>query len=355
MSIPTETKAWVLQKEAVTEVDFSDSPNSTFTLKTLPIPSSIQDDSVLLKTIYLSNDPAQRGWIQENQEPQRLYLPPVKIGEVMRSAGVAKVIKVGGTSDDSDLKEGDLVRTLPGWAEYSVMQKSMCQRIDPLPGTSPSLYVGMFGTPGLTAYWGLTEVLRLQPGESIVVSGAAGAIGNVVVQLAKNVFAAKKVIAIVGSDEKAKYIKSVGADIAVNYKNPNFKQELIEATKGSVDTFYDNVGGEILDFMLTRMRRYGRVAACGAISTYNNPTCTKLENYLDVLCSRLQIQGFIVLDYFNRSQEGIKELQRAYEDKKLVAEGGETVIKASSIEDVPRIWHGLFEGKNQGKLVTEMP
>ncbi|KIJ49098.1 hypothetical protein M422DRAFT_28102 [Sphaerobolus stellatus SS14] len=352
MSIPTEVKAWVLQNKPVNDIDFSDSPSSTFALKTLQIPSPIPEDSVLVKPIYLSNDPAQRGWIQKDQLAERLYVPPVNEGEVMRAGGVSRVIKVGGTSDI--LKEGDLVMTYPGWAEYAVVKKSMCQPIKLIAGVSPSVYVGMFGNPGLTAYWGLREVLKFQPGESIVVSGAAGAVGNVVVQLSKNVFGAKKVIAIVGTEEKAQYIKSLGADVAINYKSPNFKQELIDATDGFVETYFDNVGGEILDLMLTRMKRFGRIAACGAISTYNNPKSTKLENYFEIITNRLQILGFIVLDYLKRAPEAIAELQKAYQENKLVEAGRETVVKASSIEDLPKIWYRLFEGKNQGKLVTEM-
>ncbi|KAF8532417.1 hypothetical protein JB92DRAFT_2842640 [Gautieria morchelliformis] len=323
MAIPTHTKAWILQNKPETAVNFSSTGDATFALKTLEIPPLVPEDSLLVKIIWISNDPAQRGWIQKGMDPKRSYSRPVEEGEIMPSRALAQVIVVGGLSDTH--KEADIVLTSTGWAEYSVVKKAASQVINPIPGVPLSAFLGPLGHPGLTAYWGLVDVLKIQAGETIIVSGAAGAVGNVVVQLAKNVFGAKKVVAIVGSNDKAEYVRSLGADVALNYKSPQFEKELTEATPGYSEIFFDNVGGHILHLVLTRLKRHGRIAACGAISNYKH------------------------------RPEGLQALISALEENKLMVKGGETVVEVSGLEDIPKVWHRLFEGKNQGKLLTKLP
>ncbi|KAF8584641.1 NAD(P)-binding protein [Ramaria rubella] len=357
MAVHTQTKAWILQNKPAAAVNFSSSADAMFALirktgkLTLDIPSPIPEDSLLLKPIWISNDPAQRGWIQKGIDPKRLYVPPVEVGEVMHARAVAKVIKVGGSVDMH--KEGDLVLAATGWTEYAVLKKSDCRIFDSLPGYPPSIFLGVLGISGLTAYWGLREILKLQAGETIVISGAAGAVGNVAIQLAKHIFGAKKVIAIVGSEEKAQYVKSLGANVALNYKNPHFEKELIEATQDYAETYFDNVGGEILDLMFTRLKRHGRIAACGAISTYNDLTNLKLQHYFELITNRLELKGFVVTDYLTRP-EGSQALISALKEGKLVI-GGETIVEVSGIEEIPKVWYRLFEGRNQGKLLTKLP
>ncbi|KAF8590783.1 NAD(P)-binding protein [Ramaria rubella] len=352
MVIPTQTKAWILQNKPTAAVNFSSSADTTFALKTLDIPSPIPEDSLLLKPIWISNDPGVRVWIHKGIDPQQFYVPPVEVGDVMHALAVAEVIKVGSSVDTH--KEGDLVLGATGWTEYAVLKKSDCQILDPLPGYPPSIFLGVLGLSGLTAYWGLCEVLKLQAGETIIISGAAGAIGNVTVQLAKNIFGAKKIIAIVGSEEKAQYVKSLGADVALNYKSSRFKQELIEATPDFAEAYFDTVGGEILDLMFTRLKRNGRIAACGATSTYNDLDNFKLKNYFLLITNRLELKGFIVLDYLARP-EGIQALISALKEGKLIITGGETVVEVSGIEELPKVWYQLFEGQTQGKLLTKLP
>jgi len=233
-------------------------------------------------------------------------------------------------------------------------KKTASKVISPLPGLSPSVFLGALGGSGLTAYWGIIDVLKLRAGETLIVSGAAGAVGNVVIQLAKNVIGASRVIAIVGSKEKADYVRGLGADVALDYKSPHFEQELIEATPDYADAFFDNVGGEILDLVLTRLKRHGRIAACGAISTYNDRSKGSLKNYGEIVSNRLKLTGFIILDYLNRP-EGIQALISAFKEKKLLVTGGETIVEVSGLEEIPEVWHRLFEGRNQGKLVTKLP
>ena len=349
-SIPKTTKALILQNPPTDEPEYSlGKSNSTFALKELDLPE-LSEGQLLIRTIYLSNDPAQRGWIQKDADPERLYVPPVKAGDVMRSSLVGTVVH----SKSSSIPEGSLVSTVGGWREYLVTDDKTARKVDPVPGIPNTVYVGIFGGPGLTAYFGMLSVLELKKGQSIVVSGAAGAVGNVVVQYAKHVIGASKVIGIVGSNDKAEWIKSLGADAAVNYKDADFKQQLIAATEGYVDAYFDNVGGEILDLMLARIKRHGRIAVCGAISSYNGAP-TQLNNWFEVISNRINIQGFLVPDYLSRAPEAIAALRKALEEGKLKHDPkGETLVRVGSIEEVPQVWSKLFSGGNIGKLVTQV-
>jgi NADPH-dependent curcumin reductase CurA len=213
---------------------------------------------------------------------------------------------------------------------------------------------------GLTAYYGIKEVGETKAGDVVVVSGAAGATGSMAVQIAKKLVGAKRVVGIAGSDEKCRWVESLGADKCVNYKKDDFKEALIEAAKvegqgkGYVDVFFDNVGGEILDFMLTRMALHGRVVACGAISEYNSRKGTMLKNYFEIISMRIQIRGMIVMDHLGKAQEVMGIFNRAIQEGKLkVSEENEHVVEAS-FEEVPQVWMKLFEGANTGKLVTKL-
>ncbi|KIK68569.1 hypothetical protein GYMLUDRAFT_36029 [Collybiopsis luxurians FD-317 M1] len=326
-----------------------DKPDSTFALKEVDLPN-LKEDQLLLQTIFLSNDPAQRGWIQKDQNAERGYAPPVLPGDRMRAIGIAKVVK----STSSSLKEDTLVQCYPGWIEQQVTDAKNVTPLPDLPGFSPTLFLGALGGTGMTAYFGLKDVCELKEGQSIIVSGAAGATGSAVVQLAKYIFKAGKIIAIAGSDEKCEWVKKIGADVALNYKSPYFRDDLLAAAKPSyIDCYFDNVGGSVLNTCLPAIKKHGRVAACGAISAYNDRSQTTLDNWLEVITNRITIQGFIILDYFHRRDEAIQVLSTAVKEGKFTVSEGETLVRCS-FEKVPEVWMKLFTGENTGKLITQI-
>jgi hypothetical protein len=213
------------------------------------------------------------------------------------------------------------------------------------------------GLPGLTAYYGLKTIVKAGPADTLVVSGAAGATGSMVVQIAKKLLGCKKVIGIAGTDEKCQWVKSLGADICLNYKGPDFKESLITATEGFVEVYFDNVGGEILDMMLTRVARHGRIAACGAISAYNDSRSVGLRNYAQVITMRLEIKGFIVLDFMKeRDQAGaaVQELIQAMKEERIILGKENEMVISPGFEGIPETWMKLFEGGNKGKLITKL-
>lgn len=313
----------------------------------------MKDDHILVKTLYLSNDPAQRGWLSKMEDPSRLYVPPVQEGEVMRARGLAEVLE----SSSSKFSKGDIVIATTGWAEKIVVPASAVQPAPQLPnGLSPTHYLGALGLTGLTAYCGLTQVARTAAEDVVVISGAAGATGSMAVQIAKKLLGCKRVIGIAGTDAKCKWVQSLGADECLNYKSSTFAADLKKATPDFANVYFDNVGGEILDLMLTRMARNGRVAACGAISNYNSSgdAITGLKNWFEVVSMRIEIKGFIVMDFADKWAEGIELFKKAVSEGKLtVGDEGEHIVEAS-FDEIPKTWMGLFEGANQGKLLTKI-
>jgi NADPH-dependent curcumin reductase CurA len=275
-------------------------------------------------------------------------------GDIMRAFGIAEVV----TSNSDSLKPGQLVSTITNWAEYVVLDASACRPIQPdeKMGLRATHFVGALGGPGLTAYYGLVEVAGAKAGDTVVVSGAAGATGNMVVQIAKHIVGAKRVIGIAGGDKKCRWVESLGADVCVDYKSPSFKEDLIKATDGFAEVYFDNVGGEILDLMLTRMKRYGRIAACGSIATYNDPGSQGIKNWFEIITNRIEIKGFIVTDAVEAGKAPaiVKAIvDKVKEGKIKIGEDSETVVP-TKFEDVPKTWLMLFKGGNQGKLVTEI-
>jgi len=269
----------------------------------------------------------------------------------MRATIVGRVLK----STSASIKEGTLVQSYSGWAEQHVVDTKDVFPLPDLPGLSPSVFLGSVGMTGMTAYFGLKDVCKLEEGQSIIVSGAAGATGNVVVQLAKHVYKASKVIAIAGSDEKCEWLKKIGADVALNYKSPSFFTALSDAAKPSyVDCYFDNVGGSILNACLPLIKRRGRVAACGGISAYNDKSQMLIDNWMEIVMNRLTVQGFVILDYYHRQAEAIDVLSTAIKEGKLSVSEGETIVRCTEFEKVPDIWMRLFNGENTGKLITQI-
>ncbi|KAJ4298303.1 quinone oxidoreductase [Kalmusia sp. IMI 367209] len=350
--LPKQTRQWVLSNPPTTKPELS-GDGATFKLQTTDIPS-IKDGQVLVKTTYLSNDPAQRGWIQAGVDAERLYVPPVLQGDVMRSIGIGEVVQ----SKAENLQEGQLVSCMPGWSEYAVLEAKDCTPVqaDEKTGIKVTHFIGALGGPGITAYYGLLDIAGAKAEDAVVVSGAAGATGSMVVQIAKHVLGCKKVIGIAGGEKKCRWVESLGADVCVDYKSSDFEERLWKATEGLVEVYFDNVGGHILDLMLKRVKRYGRVAVCGSVATYNDPESTRLKNWFEVIANRIEIKGFIVYDAFykGKGQEIKDAIQNAVKEGKIQIERQSETMVPSSFEAIPKTWMMLFEGGNQGKLVTDL-
>ena len=276
--MPQQTLQWILSNHPKGETTTT-GPNPTFTLTSTTLPTP-QKDQVLLKVLYLSNDPAQRGWISADIDPARLYAPPVKKGDVMRAYGICEVV----SSQSDTLKPGQLVFGTTGWTQYAVLDAKDLRpiQVDEKAGIRATHFIGALGGPGLTAWYGLFDIARATKEDAIVVSGAAGAVGNLVVQIAKHVLGAKRVIGIAGGEKKCRWVESLGADVCVDYKAGDFKEKLWKATEGFVEVYFDNVGGEVLELMLSRMKKNGRIAACGAVATYNDMASAGVKNWFEV-------------------------------------------------------------------------
>ena len=345
------TKQWLLANKPLGEPILS-GPDATFKLATVELPA-LKPDQLLAKVRYFSNDTGLRNFIQSTVAPERLYVPAVPVGSPMRSGIIAEVVE----STSPLYKAGDLVMDfhLGTWSELVVLNAATSQPMPPLPnGLSATHYLGAFGASGLAAYTGLYYAGQAKPEHTIVVSAAAGATGNMAVQIAVQLLGAKRVIGIAGSDEKCAWVKEeLGAHECINYKSPTFAQDLKAATPDEVDVYFDNVGGFVLDEMLTRMKRNGTVAVCGAVSGYNNDEPLALKNWFEVISARINIRGFIMLDYMDKVPAILGELIGAVADGRIKLGNAETVVEAK-IEDQPSIWMRLFSGGNQGKLLTKL-
>jgi len=350
MSLPTKSHVFIVNKRPKDQPILS-GPDATFKQESRDLPS-VSDGQVLIQTLYLSNDPAQRGWLDKYESDDRLYVPPVKEGEVMRAGGIYKVL----SSKNKDFPEGAILQGFGGWADYQVVkpENAGLRVVQEIPGVSVTHYLGALGLTGLTAYFGLINVGEAKKGDVVIVSGAAGATGSMVVQIAKHIVGAKKIIGLAGTDEKCRWVESLGADVCINYKK-DWQSELIKHTDGYADVYFDNVGGEQLNFALKRLGKHGRVVACGAIADYNaGDKKSGLTNWFEVIAMRLKLQGFIVLDFASDFERAIGELVQSVKAGKIqVGDANETVIE-SSFEEIPQTWMKLFSGGNQGKLVTKL-
>jgi len=277
-------------------------------------------------------------------EDRKSYLPPVQIGEVMRSGGVGEVV----ASKYEEFKVGDKVRGNFGWQEYALVNgKELTHAI---PKVSLATNLGVLGLTGLTAYFGLFDVGALKSGETVLVSGAAGATGSVVVQLAK--LSGANVVAVAGSEEKCHWLKSeLGADHVINYKkSSNLHQDVLDATPKGVDIFFDNVGGDILDIALARLNLRARIVVCGGISQYNETQRRGPSNYLNLIATRSKMEGFLVFDYASKFPEATQKLAQWVLEGKL--KGKEDIV--DGIENAPSAFLRLFDGSNQGKLLIRV-
>lgn len=285
--------------------------------------------------------------------PERFYVPTIPVGSPMRSGIIAEVIE----SASAAYRPGSLVMDfhLGTWSELVILDATTCRPLAPLPNGLPvTHHLGAFGASGLAAYAGLYYAGEAKPGHTIVISAAAGATGSMAVQIAAKLLRAKKVIGIAGSDAKCAWVKQLGASECINYKSPTFLQDLKAATPDEVDVYFDNVGGPVLDAVVTRMRKFGTIAVCGAVASYNaQETPMQLRNWFELVSMRLTIRGFIMLDYLDKAPGILQELIAAAADGRIELDEGQTVVEAR-IEEQPEIWMRLFSGQNQGKLLTKL-
>ena len=304
------------------------------------------EGGVLVKTLALSLDPAMRGWMNEGKS----YIPPVGIGEVMRAGGIGEVI----ASKNAAFAVGDIVSCTLGTQEYCLVpgteiKRSGVFKIDLRLG-SQTQWLNVLGMPGMTGYFGLMDVGQPQPGETVVVSGAAGAVGQTVGQLAK--IKGCRVVGIAGGPQKCAWVvKELGFDACIDYKTGDVKAGLKEHCPKGVDIYFDNVGGDILDAVLTRINRKARIIICGAISQYNNTTPVKgPANYLSLLVNRARMEGIVVFDYADRYHLAVAELAGYLKDGRMKSR--EDVVVG--LDTFPETLLKLFNGENFGKLVLQV-
>ena len=303
-------------------------------------------DGVLVQTLSLSLDPAMRGWMNEGKS----YIAPVAIGEVMRAGGIGRVI----ASKNPAFAVGDTVSCTPGVQEYCLIagaqvRRSGLARIDLSLG-SATQWLNVLGMPGMTGYFGLTDVGQPQSGETLVVSGAAGAVGQTVGQLAK--IRGCRVVGIAGGPAKCEWVvNELGFDACIDYKAGAVKDGLRQHCPSGVDIYFDNVGGEILDTVLTRINRKARIIICGAISQYNNTTPVQgPKNYLSLLVNRARMEGIVVFDYTERFPVAVAELALYLKDGRMKSR--EDVV--TGLQSFPETLLKLFNGENFGKLVLQV-
>ncbi|GGS29856.1 NADP-dependent oxidoreductase [Actinokineospora fastidiosa] len=291
------------------------------------------------RTLLISLDPAMRGWLDDRPS----YLPPVGIDEVMRAGTLVEVTE----SKHPDYAVGDFVVGTFGVQEHVVSDGRGALKVDkPLP-----TYLGALGMPGMTAYFGLLEVGALKEGETVVVSGAAGAVGSVVGQIAK--VKGCRVIGIAGGPEKTALLTDeLGFDVGIDYRADDVRKAIRAAAPDGVDVYFDNVGGDILDAALANLAMHGRVVICGAISQYNaDEPVPGPSNYLSLLVRRGRMEGFIVFDYVKRYPEAAAELAAWIAEGRIVLK--EHVVKGT-VDDFPATLNMLFRGENVGKLVLDV-
>jgi NADPH-dependent curcumin reductase CurA len=315
--------------------------HSDWELTEEPIPTPGAGELVAAVS-HISVDPAMRGWMNAGAS----YIDPVEIGTVMRAAAVGRVL----ASEHPRFEPGDHVYGTFGVQEYALSDGRGVMDIDPSIAPAPA-YLGTLGLSGLTAYFGLLDVGKLKAGDTVVVSGAAGAVGNVAGQIAK--IKGARVIGIAGGERKCSWlVDELGFDAAIDYKAEDVRVALRETAQDGVDVFFDNVGGEILDAVLTRLARGARIVICGAVSQYNATDGVRgPANYLALLVARASMTGMVIFDYAPRYGEAASEIAAWLADGRLISR--EDVLEGG-VQSFPDALLKLFAGENTGKLVLQV-
>lgn len=331
-------RQWVLKERPDREVG-----EEHFELITSPVPSPAEGE-ILVQNLYLSFEPAQRGWL--NDVPS--YVPPVQVGEVMRAAAVGRVIE----SRKEGYSEGDLVQGTFGWQDYTATDGTGMFPMSKVPEGVPVTYpLHIYGITGMTAYFGMTDVGAPKAGDLVVVSGAAGATGSVAGQIARAMGC--EVIGIAGGPEKCRWLtETLGFDAAIDYKNDNVLERLKTLAKNRVNIFFDNVGGPILDDVLLNLAIGARVVLCGGISSgyHGKDLPPGPKNYMQLVIRRSSMRGFLVLDYLDQSAQAVAQLREWVESGAIKVQ--EDI--AEGLENCPSVLNGLFAGRNFGKQLLKL-
>lgn len=333
----THLKRWVLQHRPVGDIKAGD-------LKLVEEPiRDLTDGEVLVRTLYLSLDPTNRIWMSDQDQ----YMPPVQIGDTMRGGSLGIVER----SRSDRFKQGDVVNTgLGGWSSHVIANGAMLMPAPQLPGVPLTAYMSVLGATGLTAWFGLCDIGKPQPGETVVVSAAAGAVGSIVGQIAK--LKGARVIGIAGGKAKCDWlVNDLGFDGAIDYKNEDVGAALDRLCPNGIDVNFENVGGDIMDAVFNRMNNFGRMPLCGMISTYNDderpsgPT-----DFSRILMHRLTVRGFIITDFLPRAAEAMAELIPWVMEGKLKWKVHVDQGLEGAIDSLQR----LFTGDHDGKLLIQV-
>ena len=295
-----------------------------------------------MRVEYVSVDPAMRTWMNAG----RSYVPPVELGEVMRAGGIGRVVE----SRHANFAVGDEVYGVFGVQRYAVSDGRDITRVDTTLAAAP-VHLGALGVSGLTAYFGLLDIGRPEPGQTVVVSGAAGSVGSIAGQIAR--INGCRAIGIAGGEEKCRWlVEDLGFDAAIDYKAADVRGQLKAQAPNGIDVFFDNVGGEALEAALARLARGARVVLCGAVSQYNATTAMRgPANYMQLLVARASMTGFVIFDYADRYAEGVAQLAKWLGSGALRSR--EQIIRGK-VGDFPEILLALFRGENTGKLVLAL-
>ena len=301
---------------------------------------SLLDGEVLLRMTYISVDPYLRGRMREGKS----YVAPFELGQVIESGGVGEVIE----SRSPGLKKGDVVSGQLGWRLYNVARAN--ELLPTIPGVSPTTALGVLGMPGLTAYFGLLDIGKPKEGDTVLVSGAAGAVGMTVCQIAK--LKGCRVVGTAGSDEKNQYLKDeLGVDATINYKTENVSEALMKACPKGIDVYFDNVGGSVSDAVAPLINDRARIVICGQISIYNADRIdVGLRPQPFILIHSAVMEGFIITQFASRFREGVSQLAEWFMTGKL--KHAETI--AEGFENTPQAFIGLFKGENLGKQIVKI-
>ena len=329
-------RQWILKKRPVGDIADDD-----LVIETTPIPTA-GDGEVVLRTHYLSLDPTNRIWMSDMVQ----YMPPVALNTAMRGAVMGEVVE----SRSPAYQVGDQVMGLATWSDYCCVPAANLQPCPQLPGIPVKEVFGIYTIVGPTAYFGVVDIGQPKVGETLVVSGAAGAVGALVGQIAKTMGC--RVIGIAGGKDKCKMIvDELGFDAAIDYKAQDVDAQLRTLCPGGVDIYFDNVGGDILDAVLGQMNLFGRVIVCGLISGYNaDGRVPGPKNYGNILMKRLKVQGFIVLDYIPRYAEAYRALTQLHSQGKLKW----NLHEVEGLENAVQAVRMLYTGGNNGKLMVKV-
>jgi len=334
--MPTKTnRQWCLSSRPAGIIE-----PSNFTWKEEPVPT-LADGELLVRNIYLSLDPAAWGWMQD----WVTYVPALAIGDVMHGITLGVVEE----STNQRFNIGDLVYGLLGWEDYTVTNGVGLMRYQRDPSIPLPAYLSVFGLTGLTAYFGLLDIGKPKAGETIVVSAAAGAVGSIAGQIGK--IKECRVVGLAGTDEKCNWLTDeLGFDEAINYKTEKIRKSLMKQCPDGIDIYFENVGGPILNAVLTLINLQARIVLCGMISQYSSDDFGSGPNIANMIPKRARMQGFIVTDYFKRAKEAIEELKTWITENRIKYK----VDIVEGLENAPTAIGKLFDGTNKGKLMIKV-